>query len=140
MESTDQSCLNRFLTRAEWDEQALNERHLELLQSDPSMRYHDRGVIALDNVLIDHDGKHIEDAGWFWDHAEERHKIAHDYLFANYVCPNGKQNARGESRGYVGDLKTNRKLEVRGQSIKVDGFAATIEPSARKELRRHSLV
>ena len=48
----------------------------------------------------------------------------------------GKQNARGDSRGYVGDLKTNRKLEVRGQSIKVDEFAASIEPSARKELRR----
>jgi DDE superfamily endonuclease len=199
VETTDQSCLNRFLTRAEWDEQALNERRLELLQSDPSMRYHERGVIALDNVLIDHDGKCIEDAGWFWDHAEERHKIAHDYLFANYVCPNGKhfplefhrfrkreqceltgetfedhgvlfrrltdwvcereipgtftfdsyfssaenlnhihgkQNARGESRGYVGDLKTNRKLEVRGQAIKVNEFAATIEPSGRKELRR----
>lgn len=199
VETTDQSCLNRFLTRAQWDPQALNERRLELLQSDPSMRYHERGVIALDNVLIDHDGKCIEDAGWFWDHAEERHKIAHDYLFANYVCPNGKhfplefhrfkkreqceangetfedhgmlfrqlidwvcereipgtftfdsyfssaenlnhihckQNARSESRGYVGDLKTNRKLEVRGQSIKVDEFAATIEPSERKEIRR----
>jgi hypothetical protein len=199
VETTDQSCLNRFLTRAEWDQQALNERRLELLQSDPSMRYHERGVIAMDNVLIDHDGKCIEDAGWFWDHAEERHKIAHDYLFANYVCPNGKhfplefhrfrkreqcestgetfkdhgvlfrqlidwvcqreipgtftfdsyfssaenlnyihgkQNTRGESRGYVGDMKTNRKLEVRGQSIKVNEFAATIEPCERKELRR----
>jgi hypothetical protein len=28
----------------------------------------------------------IEDAGWFWDHADQRHLIAHDYLIANYVC------------------------------------------------------
>jgi hypothetical protein len=47
-------------------------------------------VIALDDVLIDHDGKFIEDVGWFWDHAEDRHKIAYDYLFANYVCSSGK--------------------------------------------------
>jgi hypothetical protein len=32
----------------------------------------------------------IEDVGWFWDHAEERYKVAHDYLIANYVCTSGK--------------------------------------------------
>ena len=117
----------------------------------------------------------IPDAGWFWDHAEERYKIAHDYLFVNYVCTSGKhypldfrrfrkeelcealekpfhdhtalckelidwvceqdipgafafdsyftnaqilnhihgktELANGQPRGYVGDLKFNRKLE-----------------------------
>ena len=89
-ETTDQSCLNRFLTEVPWNVAALNERRLELLQKDPATRYHDQGVIALDDVLIDHDGKFIQDVGWLWDHAEERHKIAHDYLFVNYVCSSGK--------------------------------------------------
>ncbi len=88
--TTDQSCWNRFLTQADWDVQAVNERRLQLLQQDPTTRYHDQGVIALDNVLIDHRGETIEDVGWFWDHAEDRYKIAHDYLFANYVCGSGK--------------------------------------------------
>src|SRR3990170_3582934 len=86
VDTTDQSCLNRFITGVEWDEQAINERRLELLQRDPTTRYSDQGVIAVDDTLIDHDGKFIKDVGWFWDHAEDRHKIAHDYLFANYVC------------------------------------------------------
>ncbi len=89
-ETTDQSCLNRFLTGVAWDEQALNERRLELLQRDPTTRYSAQGVIALDDTLIDHDGKFIKDVGWFWDHAEDRNKIAHDYLFVNYVCTSGK--------------------------------------------------
>ena len=88
--TTDQSCLNRFLTGVNWDAKALNERRLKWMQTDPSTRYHKQGVIALDDVLIDHDGKLIKDVGWYWDHAEQRHKIAHDDLFANYVCPNGK--------------------------------------------------
>lgn len=82
-ETTDQSCLNRFLSEVDWDVTALNQRRLDLLQKNPTTRYSDQGVIALDNVLIDHDGKFIKDVGWFWDHAEQRHKIAHDYLFAN---------------------------------------------------------
>ena len=89
-ETTDQSCLNRFLTDAVWDVQTLNQRRLDELQKDPSTRYSDQGVIAIDNTLIDRDGLLIPDAGWFWDHAEERNKIAQDYLFANYVCTSGK--------------------------------------------------
>lgn len=199
VDTTDQSCLNRFLTEVDWDAEKLNERRLELLQQDPPTRYDEQGVIALDDVLIDHDGQLIEDVGWFWDHAEQRHKIAHDYLFANYVCPGGKHyplefrrfkkreqceatgetfedhgvlfrqlvdwvcerkipgdftfdsyfssaanlnhihehtNEHGEPRAYVGDLKTNRKLELRGKSIRADEFAATIAREDRQELRR----
>jgi hypothetical protein len=198
-QTTDQSCLNRFLTEADWNEKALNECRLDWLQTDSSTRYHSQGVIAVDNVLIDHDGKLIKDVGWFWDHAQQRHKIAHDVLFANYVCPNGKhyplefrrfkkrdqceatgekfqdhsvlfrqlvdwvcereilgafafdsyfssaanlnyiheqKNSQNESRAYVGDLKTNRKLEIRGKSIRADEFAETIVRTDRKEVRR----
>jgi hypothetical protein len=89
--TTDQSCLNRWLTEVEWDAGALNEHRLAWLQqSDPACRYSAQGVIPIDNVLVDHDGKLIEDVGWFWDHAEGRYKVAHDYLIVNYVCTSGK--------------------------------------------------
>jgi hypothetical protein len=89
-QTTDPSCLNRFVHLDAWDVQALNQRRLDLLQRDAATRYSDHGTIALDNTLIDHCGKLIDDVGWFWDHAEERHKVAHDYLIANYVCSSGK--------------------------------------------------
>jgi hypothetical protein len=88
--TTDQSCLNRWLTEVDWDASKLNERRLELLQQDSHTRYTAFGTIPLDNTLIDHDGKLIADVGWFWDHAEKRHLIAHDYLIINYVCSSGK--------------------------------------------------
>lgn len=187
--SGDQSCLNRFLTDVEWDAEALNAARLEWLQKDPSTRYSESGVIAIDNVLIDHYGKHIEDVGYFWDHAEMRNKIAHDYLIANYVCNSGKHyplefyrftkkeacqeqgiefqdhnvlfrhlvdwvianDIPGEftfdswftnsenlnhinrnSRNYVGDLKTNRKIIFAGKEIKAQELAKTIEPETKK--------
>jgi DDE superfamily endonuclease len=198
-DTTDQSCLNRFLTEAPWDVQALNQRRLERLQKDPSTRYSDQGVIPIDNTLIDREGMLIPDAGWFWDHAEERNKIAQDYLFVNYVCTSGKHyplefrlfrkeeicaalkepfrnhtklccalidwvcdrqipgaftmdsyftNAEilnhihgktdrfGQPRAYVGDLKTNRKLEWKGRTLKASELAASLSPEARKELRK----
>ena len=188
-QATDQSCLNRWLTEVDWDVEALNRRRLDWLQQDPATRYSERGVIAIDNVLIDHHGKLIEDVGWFWDHAEQRHKIAHDYLIANYVCPNSRHyplefrrfvkreqcELKGEpfvdhnqlfrelvdwvvdgdipgdftfdswfthaanlnhihsrGRGYVGDLKFNRKVIFKGQQIKADQLATMIKPEDRK--------
>jgi DDE superfamily endonuclease len=85
--TTDQSCLNRWLTEVQWDVSALNDRRLAWLQQAPQTRYSVRGVIAIDNTLVDHAGKLIEDVGWFWDHADQRHVIAHDYMISNYVCP-----------------------------------------------------
>jgi len=89
-QTTDQSCLNRFLTEADWDVGQLNQRRLAFLQEEPSTRYSAQGVIPIDNTLVDHCGQLIHDVGWFWDHAEERYKVAHDYLIVNYVCTNGK--------------------------------------------------
>lgn len=169
------------------------------MQREPDTRYSEHGVIPIDDTLIDHSGKFIKDVGYFWDHAEERHKLAHDYLIANYVCESGKhyplefrrfkkreqceatgeefkdhtrlfcelvdwtcerqipgifafdsyftnaenlnhihsrRDARGCSRGYVGDLKFNRKLEYKGGIIKAEELAALIPPEDRQELRR----
>ena len=89
-QTTDQSCLNRFLTEADWDVTRFNHRRLAFLQQEPSTRYSASGVIPIDNTLIDHCGQLIAAVGWFWDHAEERYKIAHDYLIVNYVCTCGK--------------------------------------------------
>lgn len=86
--TTDQSCLNRFLTEVDWDVVQLNERRLEVLQRDSQTRFTPFGTIPLDNTLIDHDGKLIEDVGWFWDHADKRHLIAHDYLIIKYLLNN----------------------------------------------------
>src|SRR3954469_19269643 len=196
--TTDQSCLNRFLRHAGWDVESLNQRRLDLLQKDPSTRYSDQGVIPIDNTLIDRDGLLIPDAGWYWDHAEDRYKVAQDYLFVNYVCTSGKHyplefrlfrrqevcealkqpfrnhtvlvrelidwacersipgdfafdsyftNAEilnhvhaktdrfGRPRGYVGDLKSNRKLQWNGQFLKASELAASIRVEDRKELR-----
>jgi hypothetical protein len=92
-QTTDQSCLNRWITEVDWDAAQLNRQRLAWLQETPQTRYAPSGVIPIDNTLVDHAGKLIEDVGYFWDHAEQRHKIAHDYLIANYVCSSGKHYA-----------------------------------------------
>lgn len=194
--ASDQSCLNRFLTEVEWDEQAMNKARIHWLQQFEDTQFHDRGIIALDDVLIEKTGKYIKDSGTFWDHSEERYKHAQDLIIINYVHPtsgkhyplefrrfkkeeqcewtgeefkkmttlsvelidwchengvlgnftfdsfytcaeiqnhiNSLKNADETARGYVGDLKFNRKLTFKGTEQQAVEFAKMIPPSDRK--------
>jgi hypothetical protein len=61
-----------------------------------------------------------------------------DSYFTNAEILNhihGKTDPSGRSRGYVGDLKSNRKLEWKGKIIKANEMAALIPASDRKEMR-----
>jgi hypothetical protein len=89
-QTTDQSCLNRWITEVDWDGAKLNAQRLAWLQEAPQTRDAPSGGIPIDNTLVDHSGKLIEEVGYFWDHAAQRYKIAHDYLLVNYGCPSGK--------------------------------------------------
>jgi hypothetical protein len=194
--ASDQSCLNRFMTEVDWDENAVNEARIEMMQQSEDTRFHDRGVIGLDDVLIDKTGKLIKDSGTFWDHSEQRYKHAQDLILINYLNPfsgkryplefrrykkadqcewtgeqfkkmtglsielidwchakgvlgtftfdsfytcaeiqnhiNDLKNENGTNRGYVGDLKFNRKIVFKGVEQQVQEFAATIPPEDRK--------
>jgi hypothetical protein len=85
-----QSCLKHWITEVDWDGAQLNQQRLAWWQRAPQTRYAPSGVIPIDNTRVDHAGKLIEDGGYFWDHAEPRHQIAHDSLIATSVCPSGK--------------------------------------------------
>jgi len=115
--TTDQSCLNRFLTEVDWDQEALNAARIEWLQKNPDTRFSKTGVIAIDNVLIDHSGKTIEDVGYFWDHAEQRYKIAHDYIIANYVCNSGKHYPLEFYRFIKKDQCQEQGIEFRDHNV-----------------------
>lgn len=126
--TTDQSCLNRWITEVAWDETELNRQRLAWLQQDPQTRYAESGVIPIDNTLVDHDGKLIEDVGYFWDHAEERYKIAHDYLISNYVCPSGKH--------YALDFRRFRKqADCESKRAELNARTGGFEAASKKEQR-----
>jgi hypothetical protein len=127
-QTTDQSCLNRWITEVDWDAAKLNEQRLAWLQHDPQTRYAPSGVIPIDNTLVDHAGKLIEDVGYYWDHAEQRYTIAHDYLIANYVCPSGKHYAL-EFRRFR--KRTDCEAERTRLDAQPGGFAAAAAPAQR---------
>jgi len=64
--------------------------------------------------------------------------FAFDSYFTNAPILNhihGKRQADGQSRGYVGSLKFNRKLQYKGREVKASDLAKEIAPTVRKPMQ-----
>ena len=87
-ERRDQSTLNRFLNHGRFDIGELNQRRLDVLQAHPSTRIKGegkhRGVIGLDDTLLEHCGKHFEQIKVLWDHVGHRYVLAHNPITLYY--------------------------------------------------------
>src|SRR5262249_52604647 len=87
--TTDPSCLHRWLTAVHWDVTALHDTRLAWVQQAPQTRYSALGVMAIAQTLVTHEGKRLEDVGWCWEHAAQRHGSAHDSSISHSGCPAG---------------------------------------------------
>jgi len=85
VDPVDQSSLNRFLTLYEWDEERLNRRRLETLQSIEEMRWRGEGVTALDDSLLPKTGRKMPGAGKFWDPSSKSYAHAQCLVTSQYV-------------------------------------------------------
>jgi len=67
VEPTDQSSLNRFLTLYRWNEEKINRRRLELLQSKRETRWRWKGEVAMDDTLLPKTGRKMLGVGKLYD-------------------------------------------------------------------------
>ncbi len=77
--------INRFLTEYVWSPEKLNKQRLETLQDDPKMRWYSKGVIVLDDTLVEKSGKKIPGAGKLYNHAENRFVHAQCIVTSHYA-------------------------------------------------------
>jgi len=80
-----QRALNRFLTEYDWDIQELNKQRLDMLQEDSVTKWNNKGVVCLDDTLIDKSGELIPGAGHFYDHSSGCYKHAQNIVTGNYA-------------------------------------------------------
>lgn len=87
VEAVDQSSLNRFLTLYRWDDDRVNRRRLELLQSGRETRWRLDGVVAIDDTLLPKTGRKMPGAGKLYDHSSGRYVHAQSLVTSHYVDP-----------------------------------------------------
>ena len=88
LERRNQSSFNRFVNRQPFDMVALNRARVGLMQQTGATRFKsssvDSGVLALDDSLMRHYGKHFENIYHLYDHVRENYTFAHNLVSVHY--------------------------------------------------------
>jgi SRSO17 transposase len=82
--ATDQSNLNRFLTRSPWLEEGLNQRRVDALQAHPKTASRPEGMLVIDDTLTEKKGLHIEGVGRYTRHDGGK-VLGHNLVTCRYV-------------------------------------------------------
>ncbi|MBD3339168.1 MAG: transposase [Candidatus Lokiarchaeota archaeon] len=91
LESRDQSSLNRFLTKSDWgcEVEQMDVNRALLMQSYRQTAMTSKGVICIDDTLLEKSGKKMDLVGEHFDHCTFRMKQGLSLVSMNY-CDNGK--------------------------------------------------
>lgn len=84
VETRNQSSLNRLLTKTPFSVEALERARLQLLQDQPETRIKPKGVLSVDDTLLTHYGRHVEQIAWLFDPVLRCHRWAHNLVGLHY--------------------------------------------------------
>lgn len=84
VESRNQSSLNRLLTESRYSLEDLNTARLRVMDSLPGTHRKAKGVLSVDDSLLQHFGQEFEQIAKLWDHVSQRYVWAHDLVTLHY--------------------------------------------------------
>jgi hypothetical protein len=84
----NQSSFNRFMIRQNFDLTALNNRRVKMMQVPETTRFKtavgNSGVLALDDSLMSHYGRHFDHISSMWDTVAKHYTYAHNLVSLTY--------------------------------------------------------
>jgi DDE superfamily endonuclease len=84
----NQSSFNRFMNRQNFDLIELNNRRIKMMQRLEAtcfkMTVGSSGVLALDDTLMSHYGRHFVRIHWIWGHVHKHYTYAHNLVSLSY--------------------------------------------------------
>jgi len=88
IEPRNQSSFNRFFNRQNFDIEQINKKRIEMLQQNEATRFKTekkkKGVLAIDDSLLKHYGKHFDNIYNLYDHVYENYRWSHDLVTLHY--------------------------------------------------------
>ena len=72
------------MTRSPWTLVKVDARRIDLLKQHPSLKPGKKGVIAIDDVLLEKTGKHIDGVEWLFDPAQKKDILCHGVVTCTY--------------------------------------------------------
>jgi len=80
---------DRFIRSSSWDIEEVDRRRIELIKETLGNLNPRKGVLSIDDTLIEKSGKKMAEAGKYYDHTSGRYLWGHNLLTSYYITPRG---------------------------------------------------
>jgi hypothetical protein len=131
LDSADKTNLSRYMSKAPWLQEQVNERRLTYLNTETKQVRKPKAasVLVLDDTLCEHVGSLFEYVDRHYDHADNGYPLAHNPVTSHYVS--------GAVRFPV-DLRLYRRYEevTHWEKFVLKHFPGTTIPTKKKERQK----
>lgn len=128
IERKDQSNLNHFITDSEWDEEALNDRRIDLVNEHTKDVKEKDSFLIIDDTLTHKTGKKIEQVELLYDHNTHKNVLGHQ-LVTSLLVTHDKRFPLGlrlYKKFKEGDPTFKTKIQLAQELIK-DAYARGVK-------------
>ncbi len=80
---------DRFIRESSWNIEEVDRRRIELIKEFIGNLNPGKGILAVDDTLIEKTGEKIAEVGKYYDHADGRYRLGHNLVTSQYVTPRG---------------------------------------------------
>ena len=85
LDPRNQSSANRFVNRQNFDLEDLNQRRIDMMQSEEATSIKENGVLSIDGSLLHHVGTQFDGISNMWDHVDKTYGPRHELVTLYYT-------------------------------------------------------
>lgn len=82
----DQSSVNNFITDSTWSDKEFHDVAIQVVREQVEKQKIKNGKLVIDDTLSEKSGKYIGGVGWFYDHTQNKHILAHNIISTHYFA------------------------------------------------------
>jgi SRSO17 transposase len=87
-EYRNQASMNNFITDSTWSDEELHRAVIQVVKDEVEKQNIKHGKLVIDDSFLEKSGEDIEGVGWYWDHSQKKHILAHNLVSSHYVAGN----------------------------------------------------
>src|SRR5712691_5109307 len=81
----NQASMNNFITDSTWSDEEFHRAAIRVVKDEVAKQGIKHGKLVIDDTLLEKSGEEMEGVGWYWDHSQGRHILAHNLVSSHYV-------------------------------------------------------
>jgi SRSO17 transposase len=81
----NQATANNFITDSSWSDEEFHRAAIQVVKDEVAKQRIKHGTLIVDDTFLEKTGEEMEGVGWYYDHSQGKHILAHNLVSSHYL-------------------------------------------------------